>query len=252
MRHLRIVVEYDGTDLAGWQRQAPGFRTVQQALEDALETMTHARVIVRGAGRTDAGVHARAQVACFSTEARIPLEGFERGLNAALPPDVAVIRVDEVGPEFDARRSARGKHYVYRVWNRRARSPLHARTSWHVLRPLDVDAMRRAGAALIGEHDFSAFRAAGCDAKSPVRVMRRVDVEWEAESLLAIHLEGTAFLRGMARAIAGTLVEIGIGRRPVDDAAAILASRDRARCGRTAPARGLMLWEVHYESAGGW
>ena len=161
MRHLRLTVEYDGTDFAGWQRQAPEHRTVQAVLEDALARMTGAKTILRGAGRTDAGVHARAQVAGFQTESTIPLAGIERGLNAALPADVAIVAVDEVAAEFDARRSARGKHYVYRLWNRAARSPLHARTSWHVLRPLDVEVMRRAAAALLGEHDFSAFRAAG-------------------------------------------------------------------------------------------
>jgi tRNA pseudouridine38-40 synthase len=223
---------------------------VQGVVEDALARMTGAKVTLRGAGRTDAGVHARAQVATFTTEATIPHEGIERGLNAALPPDVAVVSVDDAPEGFEPRRSARGKHYVYRLWNRRARSPLHARTSWHVLRPLDIAAMTRAAGSLLGEHDFSTFRAAGCDARHPVRVMRRIAIEEEAPRLFAIHMEATAFLRGMARSIAGTLVEVGLGRRTEESVAAILEARDRRQCGRTAPARGLMLWEVRYEPQG--
>src|SRR5688572_2175200 len=208
--------------------------------------MTGGRALVRGAGRTDAGVHARAQVASFVTEAQIPILGFVRGINAATPRDVAIVDAAEAPPDFDPRRAARGKHYAYRLWNRATRSPLHARTSWHIHHPLDVAAMAEAGAALLGEHDFTSFRAAGCDARHPVRVMRRAQVNADGP-LVTIDLEATAFLRGMARIIAGTLVEIGLGRRAPADAAAILAARDRERAGRTAPAHGLTLEAVSYE-----
>jgi tRNA pseudouridine38-40 synthase len=245
-RNLRVTLEYDGTDFAGWQRQAPPARTVQQALEDVIEKMTGTPVIVRGAGRTDAGVHARAQVASFVTAAGIPLLGFLRGMNAGLPKDVAVTAIDEVPADFDARRAARGKHYAYRIWNREVRSPLAARTTWHIYRELDVDAMRLAAAPLIGEHDFSAFRAADCERKNPIRVLRRLDVTRTAETV-TVDIEATAFLKNMVRVIAGTLAEVGLGARDPGEIAGILAGRDRTRAGRTAPALGLTLEQVFYE-----
>jgi tRNA pseudouridine38-40 synthase len=246
-RGIRLTLEYDGTDFAGWQRQPPPQRSVQQVVEDTLERMTGAHVCLRGSGRTDAGVHARAQVAAFATESHLPAEAFLRGLNAMLPRDVACTEAAEVAPDLDPRRAARGKHYAYRLWNRLARSPLHARSSWHVLRALDVAAMAGAAAALLGEHDFTSFRAAGCDARHPVRVLRRAEIVREEPELLAIHLEATAFLRGMARIIAGTLVEVGLGRRPAADVGDALAARDRLRAGRTAPAHGLTLERVLFD-----
>lgn len=246
MRKIRLVLEYDGTDFAGWQRQ-PKVRTVQAELERVLAAMTHAPVVIQGAGRTDAGVHARAQVATFLTETNIPLEGLRRGINGTLGKDLAVTAIDEVPFEFDARRSARGKHYVYRIWNQPSRSPLRARFAWHLYRPLDVDRMAEAGRLLLGQHDFSAFRAVSCDRKNPVRVLRRLEPRFDEPGLLAIHLEATAFLRNMARIIAGTLVEVGLGTRPVEDVAQALASRDRSRAGKTAPPHGLMLERVVYE-----
>lgn len=245
-RNLKLLVEYDGTDFEGWQRQAPPARTVQAALEDALLEMTRAPTLVRGAGRTDAGVHARGQVASFVTEAAIPVVGFRRGLNALLDPDVAVLDVAEVDPAFDPRRSARGKHYAYRVLTRESRSPLLRRTSWHVGARLDLAAMAAAGRHLLGEHDFSAFRSADCDRTNPVRVIRRLDVS-ESGDLVTIDVEATAFLKNMVRVIAGTLVEVGRGRRTPDQVADALARRDRSRAGRTAPAHGLTLERVFYE-----
>jgi tRNA pseudouridine38-40 synthase len=246
LRNIRLIVEYDGTDFAGWQRQPPPARSVQGVLEDAVAKMTGERPLVRGAGRTDAGVHARAQVASFVTASQIPILGLMRGINAATPRDVAVVEAAEAPPEFEPRRAARGKHYAYRLWNRPARSPLHARTSWHILHPLDTEAMAQAAAALLGEHDFSSFRAAGCDAKHAVRTLRRAAISRDG-FLVTIDLEATAFLRGMARIIAGTLVEVGLGRRPAAEAADILAARDRERAGRTAPAHGLTLEAVVYQ-----
>ena len=247
LRGIRLTLEYDGTDFAGWQRQPAPARSVQALIEDALAEMTGARTILRGAGRTDAGVHARAQVAVFETESAIPAPAFMRGLNAMLPRDIGVLDASEVAPDFEPRRAARGKHYAYRLWNRPARSPLHARWSWHILHPLDVAAMTEAAGALLGEHDFTSFRAAGCDAKHPVRVMRRAELVREEPDLIAIHLEATAFLRGMARIVAGTLVEVGLGRRPAAEVADGLGARDRSRAGRTAPAHGLTLERVIFD-----
>ena len=222
---------------------------MQQVIEDAHERMTGAFSCLRAAGRTDAGVHARGQVASVRTETAIPLAGLRKGLNAALPRSVAVVAIEEVPAAFDARRWAHGKRYAYRLWNRESRSPLRDRTSWHIFAPLDVDAMARGAHALEGAHDFSAFRAAGCDRTNPVRTLRRVAVLREGD-MVVLDVEGTAFLRHMVRVIAGTLVEVGLHARPPEEIAELLAGRDRSRAGRTAPAHGLTLEEVFYDPAG--
>jgi tRNA pseudouridine38-40 synthase len=243
-RTLRLVVEYDGTDFAGWQRQA-GQRTVQGCLEAAVEAMTGVATFVRGAGRTDAGVHALGQVASFRTDARIPTDGFLRGLNSHLPPDVAVQELTEAPADFDARLSARGKLYRYQIWNHPIRSPRAARTSWHCRAPLDLAAMRAAAQLLVGEHDFAGFRSSDCDRLTTVRRLRRVEVEREG-SLLTCEVEGTAFLRNMVRILVGTLVAVGWHDLHPDDVARILQHRDRTKAGQTAPARGLTLVRVDY------
>jgi tRNA pseudouridine38-40 synthase len=244
-RHVKLLIEYDGTDFAGWQRQAPtAGKTVQGLIEAELERMCGHAITLRGAGRTDSGVHARGQVASFHTDAKIPLHGFVRGLNTALPRAIAVVSADEVPLDFDARRWSRGKHYCYRVWNREARSALDDRTTWHIHHPLDDDAMRAAAALLLGEHDFSAFRAADCDRKNPVRLLRRCDVTREGAYLLRFDLEATAFLKHMVRVIVGTLVDVGLGRKPPASVGEALAARDRKRAGRTAPPHGLTMERV--------
>jgi tRNA pseudouridine38-40 synthase len=243
-RNLRVVVEYDGTDFSGWQRQA-GFRTVQGCLEDAIREMTRESVAVRGAGRTDAGVHAAGQVANFELAARIPVHGLLRGLNALLPPDVALLDVAEADPAFDARFSARGKVYRYEVWNHLVRSPRHARTTWHVRSALDMALIREAAAALVGEHDFRAFRAADCERRTTRRIVRRLDVDRQG-ALLGFEIEATAFLKNMVRILVGTLVDVGRGRIPADAPARMLESGDRAAGGVTAPAQGLTLVRVIY------
>jgi tRNA pseudouridine38-40 synthase len=246
VRNLKLTIEYDGTDFHGWQRQPTPARTVQQVIEDALAQMTGAPVVLRGAGRTDAGVHARGQVANVRTETAIPAQGLARGLNALLPRDVAVVALEDVDPEFDARRWACGKHYRYRLWNAEPRAPLLRRTSWHIRRRLDVQAMQAAARHLLGEHDFTAFRAADCDRKNPVRNIHRLDFSQVEAPLIVLDAEATAFLKHMVRVIVGTLVEVGLGARAPDDLAAILASRDRTQAGRTAPATGLTLQRVYY------
>lgn len=241
-RTLRLTVEYDGTDFSGWQIQDKQ-RTVQGVLEEAIRAMTAEPTRVRGAGRTDAGVHARGQVAAFSTATTIPALGFLRGINAILPRDVAVVAAAEAEPGFDPRRLARGKIYRYTFWNHPIRSPIHERWSWHIRAPLDVDSMTAAGALLVGEHDFSAFRAADCERTNTVRVMRRVEVARRGP-LVDLDVEATAFLKNMVRVIAGTLYAVGRGETTPEEVGRILLSRDRTRAGMTAPAQGLCLLEV--------
>jgi tRNA pseudouridine38-40 synthase len=240
----RVVVAYDGTDFSGWQRQ-PGMRTVQGCLEDALREMTGEDVFVRGAGRTDAGVHANGQVASFPLVARIPPRGLLKGLNSILPMDVALLDVAEVDAKFDARFSARGKVYRYTVWNHVVRSPLHERMSWHVRQALDMAPLVETAARLVGEHDFRAFRAADCQRRTTRRIVRRLDVERQG-ALLTFDVEATAFLKNMVRILVGTLVDVGRGRVAPEAVARMLEAGDRAAGGMTAPPQGLTLLRVLY------
>jgi tRNA pseudouridine38-40 synthase len=243
-KRFRVIVEYDGTDFSGWQRQVTE-RTVQGTLEDALKAMTGESVFVRGAGRTDAGVHADGQVATFEIGVNIPPHGLLRGLNSALPPDVALVDVAEAPSDFDARFSARGKVYRYTVWNHFTRSPLRARRAWHVREPLDVEAIRVAAAGLVGDHDFRAFRASDCDRRTTRRIVRGIDIDRQG-AVLTIDVEATAFLKNMVRILVGTLIDVGRGRVPPDAVARMLATGDRTIGGMTAPPQGLTLLRVIY------
>jgi len=245
VRHIRLVVEYDGTTLCGWQRQTNG-PTVQQHLEEALARLLTHEVSVVGASRTDAGVHARGQVASFRTERPIPLHGIRRGLNSLLPPEIAVRVADEVADDFHPRFSATGKHYRYTLLARPDRSPRWRERAWHVAEPLALARMQAGTEPLLGEHDFAAFRAAGCTARTTRRRIDDVTIEPEGE-LVRVDVRGNAFLRNMVRIVVGTLVEVGIGRREPAQVAEILASLDRTRAGITAPAHGLELMEVRYD-----
>ena len=243
-RTLRLVIEYDGTDFAGWQRQL-GQRTVQACLEEALQAMTGQPLRITGAGRTDAGVHAEGQVASVRVVSRIPAGSFLRGLNANLPPDIAVREVADVDAAFDARRSARGKCYRYQIWNHLVRSPARARSSWHCRAPLDTHAMREAAAAFVGEHDFRAFRAADCERRTTRRLIRSFEVDRRG-ALVTCEVEGTAFLKNMVRIMVGTLVAAGRGELDAAGVRRLLEAGDRTRSGVTAPAHGLTLVRVHY------
>jgi tRNA pseudouridine38-40 synthase len=245
-RTIKLVLEYDGTDLCGWQRQDNG-PSVQQHLEEALAKMTGGPVAVIGASRTDAGVHALGQVAGFVTEAAIPLDGFRMGLNSLLPPAIAVVSAEEAAEGFHARFSARGKRYRYSILTRSSRAPLMRHRVWHKGGArLDIAAMREAASALPGERDWSAFRAAGCTARTAIR---RVDAALLLEPephRIDIEVRGNAFLRNMVRILVGTLVDVGLGKIAPAQVSEIVDSRDRTRAGPTAPAHGLTLVEVMY------
>jgi tRNA pseudouridine38-40 synthase len=247
MRNLKLTLQYDGTDYVGWQRQDSGI-SIQALLEDALAPIEGSRVTVHGAGRTDAGVHALAQVASVSVSASIEAPILARALNAELPRDVRVLSVQEVEPGFHARFSATGKMYEYRIVNAPIVSPFIHRYVWHVTPPLDLDAMRGAAESLVGAHDFAAFQGSGSAVASTERIVRAITWEDGAgyDLPLVMRIEGNGFLRHMVRNIAGTLVEIGMGRWEVRRAAEILASLDRTEAGPTAPAQGLFLSRVDY------
>ncbi len=244
MRNLKLIVAYVGTRYAGWQVQ-PGRETIQGTLEGRLSRMLQETVRLAGAGRTDAGVHARGQVANFLTASRIPAEGLLRGLNARLPEDVRVLHVEEAAPGFQARRDARSKEYRYRIARARVVSPFDAPFAETVRGPLDVEAMRRAAAALEGRHDFTSFCAAACRVEDKVRRITVSRVEEDGD-FLEYRVRADGFLQHMVRTLAGTLIEVGRGRLAGDAIPAILDRRDRRAAGPCAGARGLVLEKVFY------
>ena len=244
MRTLKLLLEYDGTRFAGWQRQTREI-TVQEVLEDALAEHLRESVKTVAAGRTDAGVHAESQVVSFSTSSRIPEAGVVHGTNSLLPEDVAVLRAEPAPPEFNARRDAKGKLYRYRILNRRLRSPLASRLAYRVRAPLDEGRMAAAAERLVGTRDFSSFRNAGSVQGPAVRTLRRLDIERSGE-YICIEAEGDGFLYKMVRNLVGTLIFAGQSRLSPDDVSEILERRDRRLAGPTAPAKGLSLVEVYY------
>jgi tRNA pseudouridine38-40 synthase len=245
MSVVKLTLEYDGTRYVGWQVQ-PNGPSIQAEVERALATLHKSPRRVTAAGRTDAGVHALGQVASFREAAPLPLAAYVEGMNALLPGDIAVRAAALEAEGFDARRSARGKRYRYRIARGRTRSPLTRLYTWQLFRPLDVEAMRAAAARLVGRHDFAAFQAADCTAHHAVRDLTRLEPIEGAEGALEVVCEATAFVKHMVRNIVGTLVEVGLGRRRADSMAELLASGDRTRAGRTAPPQGLALEEVFY------
>lgn len=244
MRCFKATIEYDGTDLHGFQYQV-GQRTVQGDLEAALAALTGGPVRVHGAGRTDAGVHALGQVVGFRAETRIPTERLAAAMNSALPRDIRVVAAEEVDEGFHARFSARGRVYVYVVLNRDQASAVFGRYTWHVPGALDVEAMAKAAGFLEGVHDFRAWANETSEVDSTVREVTRCSVR-RARGVVLVRVEANAFLRGMVRNIVGTLVQVGQGRRRPEEFGAITASLRRDNAGPSAPAQGLCLVKVLY------
>ena len=244
-RNIRLLLEYDGTGYHGWQRQLDA-ATIQGVLEAAVARLTQAPVAIIGSGRTDAGVHARGQVANFRTDSPIPLKAFHQGLNSLLPRDIAVLEATEAPPEFHARKSARAKTYEYRILNRPNRSPLNRHYAWWLPSPLNLAVMAEAAAALTGERDFTAFRASGSDNINPVRRVLAATWRDEPGGWLSFTITATGFLRGMVRSLVGTMVEAGRGKAPATILAELLTSGARHLAGPTAPPQGLYLVEVFY------
>lgn len=244
---VAIGIEYDGTAYNGWQRQKSG-NGVQACVEAAIARVANEDVDVIAAGRTDAGVHASGQVAHFDAHARRSDRGWLLGANSNLPDDIAVTWVRAVPDEFHARFSALSRSYRYVILNRLVRSALHRHRAWWVHQHLDADAMQRAAQSLLGEHDFSAYRAAGCQANTAVREITRIDVSRDAD-WITLDVTANAFLQHMVRNIAGTLVAIGAGEQAEAWARDVLDSRDRTAGGVAAPPHGLTLVEVTYPDA---
>jgi tRNA pseudouridine38-40 synthase len=245
MPRYKIIVEYDGTPFFGWQWQDT-LPSVQGALMQAIHSLTGERAAVQGAGRTDAGVHALGQVAHFDLTKDYETDTVRDALNAHLRPHpVAVLSAEKVAAEFDARRSATRRHYLYRIANRRPDLALDRLRAWRVPRRLDVEAMHAAAQRLVGKHDFTTFRSTECQAKSPEKTLDRLDVSRAGDE---VHIVAVArsFLHNQVRSMVGTLVPVGDGKWSPDDVSRILAARDRTACGQVAPPEGLYLVRVDY------
>lgn len=249
MPRYKLTIEYDGTPFVGWQIQATG-ATVQGALTDAVARFTGEQVHVQGAGRTDAGVHATGQVAHVELSRDWRPDTVRDAMNAHLRPHpIAVLAAEKAADNFHARFSATGRRYVYRIIMRRADLALERDRAWRVLRPLDAQAMARGAARLVGRHDFTTFRAIGCQAASPVKTLDRLEVETVALDFgaeIRVHAQARSFLHHQVRSMVGTLVKVGEGAWTPDDVTRALEAKDRTRCGPMAPSAGLYLAEVTY------
>lgn len=245
MPRYKLTLEYDGTPFVGWQVQENG-PSIAGAIIDAIEKFTGERPNVSGAGRTDAGVHALGQVAHVDLSKDWDTDTVRDALNAHLRPHpVAILSVELVAPDFDARFSARARHYLYRIVNRRADLAIERDRAWRVGKPLEAEAMHRGARRLVGHHDFTTFRSAECQAKSPVKTLDRLDVTRAGEEI-RIEASARSFLHHQVRSMVGSLALVGEGRWSADDLAKALAACDRSACGPVAPASGLYLVRVDY------
>jgi tRNA pseudouridine38-40 synthase len=245
MPRYRLTIEYDGTPFVGWQIQANG-ASVQGRLAEAIHKFCGETVSPRGAGRTDAGVHALGQVAHIDLAREWPTDTIRAAVNFHLKPDpIAIVACGLAPPDFDARFSAVARHYRYRILARPAPPVLDRDRVWWVPQPLDAGAMREAATRLVGRHDFTTFRAAGCQARSPVKTLDRLDARAVGEEIV-IEASARSFLHNQVRSMVGSLKLVGEGKWTADDLAAALAAKDRTACGPVAPARGLYLVRVDY------
>jgi tRNA pseudouridine38-40 synthase len=245
MSRYKLLIEYDGTPFVGWQIQADGL-SVQGLLADAVMAFAGERVAVHGAGRTDAGVHALGQAAHVDLARDWDTGTVRDALNAHLRPHpIAVLAAERVADDFDARFSAKQRRYLYRIVNRRADLALERKRAWRIARPLDAPAMHAAAQCLVGRHDFTTFRAAECQAKSPVKTLDRLDVERQGEEV-RVHAAARSFLHHQVRSMIGSLMLVGDGKWDAQDLAAALAARNRSACAPLAPPEGLYLVAVDY------
>jgi tRNA pseudouridine38-40 synthase len=245
MARFRIELSYEGTVYDGWQSQPSG-NTIQDKLEAAVKKITGETLRFIGAGRTDSGVHALAQVAHFDSDSSIPPQDLLGALNSVLPRDIVIRELEAVAGDFHALKLSKEKHYDYFIYNSGIHSPFWSRFSWHKRSPLNIGAMREACEMFVGEHDFSSFCATGSSVANKVRIIKNASVFEKNENLKCITITGTGFLRHMVRIIAGTLVNVGQGKISPREISDIIAARDRTKAGPTAPAKGLFLVRICY------
>jgi tRNA pseudouridine38-40 synthase len=244
-QNFKLTIEYDGTAYHGWQRQRTD-RSIQAEIETALTVMTRGKITLNGSGRTDAGVHAFGQVANFFCDTGLSPDAFQRGLNSLLPDDIVIGSCETVSEYFHARYAAKSKTYRYKILNRFIPAAMGRQYAWHIRKHLDVEAMKRGAAYLLGTHDFKAFEGAGSPRSSTVRTIMKADFIPRPEGYLLFEIRADGFLKFMVRNIVGTLVAVGLGKLAPEDVCRILRGKDRNRAGATAPAHGLALIDVEY------
>lgn len=241
---VALLIEYDGIEYCGWQRQNNGI-SVQQTVEEVLKILTKTEITLFGAGRTDAGVHAKGQVAHFDTNSSVPPERYAIAMNSLLPKDIRIRKSWQEKESFHARFSARGKHYKYVICNAAHNIAIGSRYCMHYPLPLDIEKMRSAAQHIIGEHDFEAFSSAGRQTKTTVRIIDSIEISKKGD-FIEIDVKGNGFLYNMVRIIAGTLIYVGEGKIAASEIPQIIKSKNRKRAGITARPEGLFLWEVYY------
>lgn len=244
MRRVKLIVAYDGTDYCGWQIQPNGI-TVEEVLNRALSRLTGEEIRVIGASRTDAGVHARGNIAVLDTASTIPAERFAYAVNPLLPEDIVVVKSEEVPQDWHPRYQNSVKTYEYRILNREMPDPLKRKYTWHVSFPLDIDKMREAAEHLKGQHDFRSFCSVHTAVKTTVRTIYTLDIVKSGDEII-IRISGNGFLYNMVRIIAGTLAEVGRGFRTPEDVRDLLTAKEREQAGATAPPQGLTLIRIEY------
>lgn len=244
MKNVKLTIEYDGTNYSGWQRQKNAV-TVQQIIEDVLNSITGEEQKVTGSSRTDAGVHAKGFVGNFFTDSPIPASKFRDVLNSKLPEDIVILKSEEADTEFNARFDSKGKTYSYTVLNRKQRPALGRNYVYHFKRELNIDAMNIAVKSFIGTHDFNAFKSSGGSAKTTVRTISDLHIQVEGDNI-TFYITGNGFLYNMVRIIVGTLIQVGIGRLKPEDISSIILSKEREKAGPCIPASGLCLEKVYY------
>lgn len=245
MRNIKLIIKYDGSKYKGWQRLKKDDKTIQGKIEKTLSMITDEEIQIIGSGRTDAGVHALGQVANFNTNSNMSITDFHKYLNIYLPQDIVIEKVEEVNERFHSRYNVVSKTYLYKIFNNKYRDPFLRSYSEHINKKLDVDEMIKAANYLVGEHDFSSFRASKSKKKSNVRIIYGIDIIREGKEIEII-VKGNGFLYNMVRIIAGTLIEVGEGKMKSEKIKEILEKKDRKLAGPTASAQGLYLVEVKY------
>ncbi|MDP7195608.1 MAG: tRNA pseudouridine(38-40) synthase TruA [SAR202 cluster bacterium] len=245
MAKYKIIIEYDGTDFVGWQKQENG-PSIQSSIEDAIKKLTSENVNVFGAGRTDSGVHAKGQVAHFEFSKNISLDNIRDGINQHLRPlPIAILDVKEVNDDFHARFSAKLRTYKYLIINRRAPLTFNKNLAWGVFKKLNIDAIVEAASIFVGKHDFNAFRSIDCQSSSSIKTILSCSIETNDQHII-LNVSAKSFLHSQVRIMVGTLVEVGKGKFNSSDVKNIIKSRDRSKAGATAPAQGLYLLKVEY------
>ena len=245
MRNIKIIIEYDGTNYCGWQRQPQG-PTVQEEIETALKNITNEETVLFGSGRTDSGVHALGQVANFKTDTNIKAIEFQMGLNSVLPKDISIVEAEEAELDFHAQFSAKSKKYIYKIYSNSHPSALLRQRAWFIPYTIDIDKMSNAATFLIGEHDFKAFAQADTEVRTTVRTILNVEIAQTEKSVVEFSIEATGFLKRMVRLIIGTLVQVGKGKITPEEFADILRSGEKTKYVYAAPPQGLYLKEVKY------